>query len=242
MKKTIGLIVIMMLMLVCLTGCVKINYEVTINKNGSGEISYVYGLEKSVIQQLQISDEDMEQKAMEQKAIDNGYTTEPYEDDEIKGFKATKHVANISKDMSMEENFGEEYIKDNGENRINIDKGIFKTIYSQNATIDLTSMSDMGNIIAIKYIINLPEKVTQSNATEVLNGGKTLSWDLKAGTTNLVQFNSEKSGLSVLTIIIIAVIVVIIALAVIVVICKKKNEKNKETTIKVEKAKKDKSE
>ena len=46
MKKTIGLIVTLLITLVMLTGCVNVNYEVKVNKNGSGDISYVYALFK----------------------------------------------------------------------------------------------------------------------------------------------------------------------------------------------------
>ena len=43
MKKTIGIITILIVMLTVLTGCsVNVDYEVKINSNGSGEITYIY--------------------------------------------------------------------------------------------------------------------------------------------------------------------------------------------------------
>ena len=46
MKKTIGLIVVLAIVMIMLTGCVNVNYEVKVNKDGSGDISYLYVFSK----------------------------------------------------------------------------------------------------------------------------------------------------------------------------------------------------
>ena len=75
MKKTLVLIVTLLISLIMLTGCVNINYEVKVNKNGSGDVSYLYGFSKETVESLQISPKDMMESTKEQ-AEKNGYTTE----------------------------------------------------------------------------------------------------------------------------------------------------------------------
>ena len=55
MKKRIGLIIMLIVILVALTGCVNVDYEVEVNKNGSGEISYIFGFSKETLNNLQVS-------------------------------------------------------------------------------------------------------------------------------------------------------------------------------------------
>ena len=52
MKKVLSLILIMILALIVLTGCVDVNYEVTLNKDGTADIAYIYGFEKASLEQL----------------------------------------------------------------------------------------------------------------------------------------------------------------------------------------------
>ena len=72
--------------LISLTGCAEVNYEVEINKDGSGEIIYIYGVSK---EKIGGSADLVEQfvETMQEQAEESGYNVELYENEEISGFK-----------------------------------------------------------------------------------------------------------------------------------------------------------
>lgn len=189
MKKTLKLFLPIMLMLFILTGCVSINYEITLKEDGTGTVAYIYGIEKSYLEEMETSGEEMTEE-MKKNAKSNGYTIESYSDDQIEGFKATKAIKDLS-EMSLEEAFGKEYITDSENNKIKLEKKGNKTIFSQNAIIDLTKVD--SSMATMKYTIKLPEKVGENNAQEVSEDGKTLTWNLKAGEKNEIKFKSLDS-------------------------------------------------
>ena len=50
--KKVLLVVMMIVSLILLTGCVNVDMEVSINDDGSGEISYIMGYNKSFLSSL----------------------------------------------------------------------------------------------------------------------------------------------------------------------------------------------
>ncbi|MGN1311182.1 MAG: DUF3153 domain-containing protein [Clostridia bacterium] len=227
MKKRIGLIIMLIVILVALTGCVNVDYEVEVNKNGSGEISYIYGFSKETLNNLQVSAEDMVE-SMKEQAEENSYTVEAYENDEISGFKAKKHIEDLTKDFSLQEAFGEEYVKDKENNGIKIEEGLFVTKYSQNAEIDLTSMGDLSGNVKMTYKVKLPAKAKTNNATEVSKNSKELKWELTAGEINKVEFVAQ--GINVLAIIITVIIIAVLVtgITMLLIFLKKKHATKKE--------------
>ena len=77
MKKVLALTAIVLVLLIALTGCVNVNYEVTLNKDGTADIAYVYGFEKESLQKLGSTSESMTND-MKQNAENGGYEIEPY--------------------------------------------------------------------------------------------------------------------------------------------------------------------
>ena len=225
MKKLLNIAVIMIIMLIALTGCVNINYEVTLNSDGTANIAYIYGLEKENLEKMGTTAEDMTTE-MKERATTQRYEVEAYSDDKIEGFKAKKHVENLS-EISLAEVFGEENVKEAEENKISIDKKGLKTYYSQNSTIDLSSMEEsIASIVTSKYTVNLPTKVGQNNADEVSEDGKTLTWNLKAGEISKIEFEANEWMLSSKIIMAIIICVIVILVVILIVKCNKK-KKNK---------------
>ena len=223
MKKIIGLIIMLIVMLVALTGCAEVNYEVEVHKDGSGEITYIYGVSKNKIGNApDIVEQFVE--AMREQAEESGYTVELYENDDISGFKANKYVKNLTEDFSLEEAFGEEYVQDTENNKINIENNFWTTTYSQNTELDLTNLSSTD--VEMTYKIKLPTKVKTSNASEVSEDGKVLKWNLTGGELNKIEFVAEE--INILPIIIIAVVaIIIIVVAIVFIILKKKHATKK---------------
>ncbi len=231
MKKVLSLATIMLIALIVLTGCVDVNYEVTLNKDGTADVAYVYGFDKATLEQMGSTAEDMTSE-MKQNAEASEYEIEPYSDDKVEGFKAKKHVENLS-DISLEEAFGSEYITDSEENRFKVEKKGSKTFYSQNAKIDLSNMdSSMASMVTMKYTVKLPTKVGENNASEVSKDGKTLTWNLTAGKVNEINFEANSSIIgTVITIVIIALVVIGVTVAVVIVVKKSKKEKSDSTDV-----------
>ena len=219
MKKTIGLIIVLILTLITLTGCAEINYEVEVNKDGSGEISYIYGISKQLLGQLNVSADEFVSE-MKEQAEESDYKVETYEDENISGFKASKHIKDLNKDFSLEEAFGEEYVKDTEKNGIKIEKGIFVTKYSQVAELNLTTLNEEEQGITMIYKVKLPTKVTNSNSTEILDNGKTLKWILIGGEVNNIEFTAEEINILPIALIV-AVIIIVVALIIFIILKKK---------------------
>ncbi len=225
MKKVLSLISIMAILLIALTGCVSVNYEVTLNKDGTADVAYIYGFEKETLQQLGTSAEDMTSD-MQKNAETNAYEIETYSDDKIEGFKAKKHIENLS-EISLEDAFGSENVKDSEENQIKIEKKGSKTLYSQKASIDLSGMDEStASMVTMKYVIKLPVKVGENNASEVSEDGKTLTWNLKAGEVNEINFEAGGNSSSLITIIIVIAIAVVIAIVIVIIAILSKKQKN----------------
>ena len=230
MKKTIGLIIMLLIILITLTGCVNVDYEVKVNKDGSGDISYIYGFSKETLESLQVSAEDMVE-SMKEQAEESLYTVEAYEDEKIAGFKAIKHINDLTKDFSLQEAFTENYVKDNENNGIKIEKSLFITKYSQNAEIDLTSMEELGENVKMTYKVNLPGKVKSTNATKISENDKELTWELKGGKINKIEFVAQT--INILPIVIITVFILAVSACVIIIflVLKKKHATKNENNI-----------
>jgi len=132
MKKTIKLLILIAIIIITLTGCVSIDYEVEINKDGTGKISYVYAYDKEYLKSMEYSGEEMS-KDLKENAEEDGYKVEAYSDNEKEGIKISKDVEDVTNGISFEELF-EGYVKDSEENNIKKEDRKF----SQNAVIDLT--------------------------------------------------------------------------------------------------------
>lgn len=230
MKKVLSLVTIMIILLIMLTGCVNVNYEVTLNKDGTADIAYVYGFQKEFLEQMETTAEDMTSD-MKESAEASEYEIETYSDDEVEGFKAKKHVENLS-DISLEETFGSENVTDSEENQFKVEKKGLKTVYSQNAKIDLSNMDETTtSVITMKYTVNLPVKVGKNNASEVSEDGRKLTWNLTAGEVNEINFEASSSNpilISAIIAILIVIVVIVVTLAI------KRSKKNKEKTVEIE--------
>ncbi len=228
MKKIISLIVIMGILLFVLTGCVNIEYDLTLKEDGSADIAFIYGFEKEMISEIETSSEELCED-IKTTATDAGYTVENYSDEKIEGIKATKHVDNAS-NISLFEIFDGINLEQSEEDKIKIEKKNLKTVFSQNGEIDLTTMDETSaNMSTIVYKINLPVKAEKSNATETSEDGKTLTWKLKGGENNKIEFEAVKEDGKIIIIISIVLIIIIALIIIICIIKSRKKEENIET-------------
>ncbi len=251
MKKTLKNIVIIAILgiiLLTLTGCANVNYDIKLNKDGSGDISYVIGYDKSFLASIGVETSSLQNDnsfdEMEEQAKQNGYTIEKYEDDNTYGFKATKHANNIQEEFDLNDEAG----SNNAEtSKIMYEKTLLKTRYYQDSKVDLTDiLSDNEEAAMLKavmsqmkvsYRITLPFRVGSNNATIVSEDGKTIEWTLKVGEVNEIKFEaSQDYGMYAL--LGLAVVLVIVAVVSVFLFKKaKKTEKVKPVEVKKEETK-----
>lgn len=225
--KNIAIITILGIILLTLTGCANVNYDIKLNKDGSGDIAYVIGYDKSFLASIGVETSSLENDnsfdEMEEQAEQNGYTVEKYEDDNTYGFKATKHANNIQEEFDVNDETGS---SSEEAGKIMYEKTLLKTKFSQSSKIDLTDViSDdedaamlkavMGQM-KISYKITLPFRVGANNATTVSEDGKTIEWALKVGEVNEVKFEASQDygmyallGLAVILVIVASVSVIL---------------------------------
>lgn len=235
--KSVLLVAFLSLTLFVLTGCANVNYEIKLERDGSGEVSYIMGYDKAFLSSMQVSVDDIKEDdsfdEVKQEATNEGYTIEEYEDESTYGFKAYKHVNNIQNEFKIDEDT-------DADDGIKYEKTLFKTKYSQNLALNLSDIigeeedaltkAILGQM-KISYKIVLPFKVGENNATTVSEDGKTVEWILKAGEANEVKFVAEEDSTSY----VVAgtgVVVLIIALCAIVVVTNKKKGKKQDVKVK----------
>ena len=123
-----------------MTGCVKMNATMKINKDKSMDYEIIMAVDDSLMQGS--TSTVIDEKEMEE-AKKNGFTIEDYTEDSMKGYKMTKHIKNIdsvsSKDSiesSIDAGSESEYL-------FTVKKGFFKNTYTAKLTSDSTdSLND----------------------------------------------------------------------------------------------------
>ena len=201
MKRLLPLTALLISVLLLLTGCVSVDYQVAIKSDGTGTISYTYTFDKDFLNSDSgnTADDTSAESTidnMKQAAEASGFTVQDYSDDTTQGIKAAKDIQDITSDLDLSELFGSN-IKDSADNNIQITKGALSIKYSQNASFDLTGMKGISpQNAALKYTVTLPVKAGANNADEVSNNGKTLTWNLQSGQVNEVNFTASENILA----------------------------------------------
>lgn len=216
MKKIISILIITFF----ITGCVKMNASMKVNKNKSMDYEIILAFDKSLVQNNNIiSDEDITE------AKNNGYIINEYNDDTKTGIKVSKHIKNIDSVSTTKETITNlnEYknIK-----FFTVKKGFVKNAYKAKFYIntnyqdntDLLITDNVGlddyNNMEMKFEVTLPYKAISTNAQNV--NDKTLSWDMTSFTENYIEFEFELYNYQ--NIIIIAVILFIVLIIIIVIL------------------------
>ena len=129
MKKICNFLILIMLMFI-MTGCVKFNANMTIEKDKSMEFDIIYAVDATYF-----GDEGLNFTESELQGIkDSGFVVNDYSNGNMKGIKITKSVNNIDSVSSSENtNFSLSNLMNNEENNnkylFKIEKGLLKNTY-----------------------------------------------------------------------------------------------------------------
>ena len=207
MKKTIMLLLTSLMFAFALTGCVRSDIEITLNKNGTGSVAASFGIEKTVYEQLKTTGTDIfEGKTTTEQSYDGATYVTYSETNEYGSYTEIKNALleltyNTDKIKDLADT-GDEPVSDPSEYTIytpekektddhvfasvDIDRsiGIFYSVYTIRATVNPPEFDGKSNGNSGDYIVtinvNMPDKITQSKGGTV--EGKTITFDLSGKT------------------------------------------------------------
>lgn len=219
MKKNIKFTILLILLVIFLTGCVKFNSTMEIKKDKSMDYKIIYAFDKSLFGDQEILTSD-DKKELENK----GFTVSNYVDGNMKGFKVSKNIKNIDDVSSTNDaTYDLSGLLDSNKSEskvFKVKKGFLKNTYtasfkfdsadsdlnnstSNDTTIDndftiddnnTTTDSDfdfssMNTNMDLSFNVKLPYKAISSNATTKKNDDKELSWNLSSTGEDKIEFS-----------------------------------------------------
>ena len=240
-----------MLIVFMMSGCVKANIDMSINKDKSMKLSVTSAVDQSLLQQY--GSEGLMDEETKNEAENNGFKVDEYSDGSMKGYTLSKEFKNID-DISSDKkvNFDlEKLMNEENAQIFTVKQGFFKntytvtmenntsselesqmdfgdsTTYGQDNSMDFSSNIDLSSISSnmdMKFNVTLPYKAIKSNATSTENDGKKLVWDLMNQNLQNIEFQFELYNMNnvYLTAGIAAAIIIII---IIVIVSKKRKPK-----------------
>ncbi|MBO7403190.1 MAG: hypothetical protein J6U10_09400 [Lachnospiraceae bacterium] len=189
MKKIRRIAAILLVSMLCLTGCMRYNVTITVKRNGKIDISMLMAMMTTegmgdIGQGL--TEED------KQQFVEKGWDVEEYNKDNYYGFLMSKKditPEEVSESVDSSQNtvqgsssgfsFTKEGLKYVIDWKMNSSKP------SEEGSSESADLSQYANYFKlyngfVTLTVNLPIKPVNSNATTVSNNGKTLEWDLLA--------------------------------------------------------------
>lgn len=136
-KKILGIIGVMVL-LFSLTGCMKFNATMEIKEDKSMDYSIIYAMNKKILE-MNEEQQDLLDEKEKQDIINKGFNIEDYEDNDNKGFKLTKKIANLdeySSESDVEYNLSGIFEENANDKIFKVIKGTDKNKYIANFKFD----------------------------------------------------------------------------------------------------------
>ena len=248
MKKSCKFLCFMLIVFM-MTGCMKFQTDMKINKDKSMDFTLTYAIANSLVEQAKqaatSNNENLDNESLKELEK-QGFKTEEYSDSSMTGIKLSKTFNNID-DISSEKevDFDLEAIMNGSEqtDMFTIKKGFFKNTYtlkiknntSEEVESDITNnnltpdnqidfssdidLSTLSSSMDMTFNINLPYKAISSNATSTENDGKNLKWNLLD--TN-IQNITAKFELYNMNNIYLTIGIVIVLIIIVIIIIKRK--------------------
>ena len=240
MKKIRNLVMLLIVTLL-LTGCVKYNVNMDIKKDKSMEFKTMKGftLTKKIKNIDDVSSTDDIKYSL--SGITNNDSTKLFK--VKKGLLKNKYTAKFSFDSSESgiknsSTFNNEENNSNDETIVDPENNSEITNTEESDDLDLTDSdedySKMMSSMDLSFTVTLPYKALSNNATSVNNDGKELVWNLASTNQKSIEFEFELDRFSIMPIIIVIGCVIgglfVIALIVTVIMAISGGKKQKKST------------
>lgn len=210
-KKIILLLVIAVVPLL-LSGCLELKMHLTINPNRSADLEITLSAPELLLLLKPENKAELEEFLEEKKAelAAEGFTISELERDDTAGFKAVKRLPSVEHlaDLGLARDIG---LKD--QQIFTVKKSALTTTYHLDADLDLKDLIGEQNetlalLSKMRFILTLPVKPLDHNATTVSEDERTLEWALSPAESNNLQLTARAPNLAAVIIgIVIAVMV-----------------------------------
>ncbi len=213
--KKFSKLLLLSIMVLGLSGCLKYDVSMSIANDKSMDFEMIAAMNMSMLKSLgdgsssSSSTTESFDKSDYKEYEKAGYKVEEYkekkDDAEYEGVKISKKFANID-DVSTNKDEAVEFTKLFDENAKPEDVHFFYKngdVYKANLTFNLvddnsnssdnTDYSQYQSYFDLEYKVTLPEKPISNNATSVSEDGKTLTWKMKYGEKNSIQYEFRTS-------------------------------------------------
>ena len=204
--KVLPLVLILALSLL-LSGCLKMDIDMTIKSNGKADVSILYAAEDSM---TEMSEGETESGVLSQEQIDEykakGWEVSDYAKDGYTGVVVSKKDQDMA-EAKLLEGSNSNVRKEGSIYIIDID------VFGEEKSMEMNQYASMLSAAggSFTFRLTLPTKPIRHNATSVSEDGKTLTWDflsMDPGDTVHVEF---KMPSSIAMYIVIGVLVAIVA-------------------------------
>ncbi|HHW69513.1 MAG TPA: hypothetical protein GX747_04170 [Tenericutes bacterium] len=237
MKKN-GLILIILCLM--LTGCVKYEVGMTINRNKSINVELIYAMNGDLSSMANVNSIDETRKSLE----NNGFKVSEYKENNLVGISATKNLGHIN-ELSGKNNISLELTsllddKFYGKEVFNVEEGFLKNMYKANFSFDMTNEDEQEDIneksdydyskyLDVKFVLKSEFDIINHNADEVSKDGKTYTWNPKYGLVNDITFEfSAHTDNSIYLILLVSAVIIIIIIICIIKLTSRRIRKTKE--------------
>ena len=230
--KNICLLIILFCMSFCLTGCVKYDVNITLDRNGNATITNSTMLQNEAMayigDELSARINEINNNAggdvVAEKITGDGYT----------GIKVSYKVSDVSEN-DIKNDYADVIdmykTNHNSGNIIDVKKGFFTTTYDIDSTVDFSVNPETGrrdttflDMLRSTLTINIPNKAGKHNATKVENNGHTYIWEYNTSAPeNVIVLHY--TVLNILNIALVILLSAVILAIILITVCK--NKKNK---------------
>ena len=224
---------LLMLSILCVTGCIRANTTIEFKKNGKVKVSMLYAYSDEFKSYAGEDSDDLDDDLAEDKKQleEEGWTVTDYNEDGYTGYICERESVNIDDIVDVLSEQKEDTslnsetltIKKDGSKYI-LDWDVFADADSESFS-SLKMLESYGGYFNI--VVKLPNKSIENNATEVSEDGKTLTWNIASmnqGDHVYVEFKLINLG-AIIAVILCVLVIAGIVIAVIFVL------KNKKTAV-----------
>lgn len=168
-KKITALALTLCLMLVLLTGCIKIELDISIRSDGKADVSMIYAMADAELGDgdSAMSDDDIKEYE------EDGWTAEAYSEDGYTGVLLKKTDVDLSETEILDGSSGS--IRQEG-NLVIVDLEMVSEEEQADFAETASWLKSTGGSFIVR--LHLPVKPEAHNATSVSEDGKTLEWDI----------------------------------------------------------------
>lgn len=172
MKKLVKYLGLLILVGLLTTGCVKMDLQMKIHEDKSMDIQIVEAVKEEVLKQY--GQTEMLSKEDQSKLKEDGYQTEKYQEEGMKGYKLVKHIKNIDKvssEKKVESNLGLTTSEDDNETMLfQVEKGFFKNTYHANfVSSDSKNITNQLNKTNTESLIKPEQKSDTTDGVTILD-------------------------------------------------------------------------